>query len=493
MKKLLLLFLMLLPTLIYSQTYTSSNTGNWTTTSTWVGSVAPTLSGAAGQLNNNVIISVGNVVSLTGNLTIKNGITLTIRGKLMVASSGSVDFQNGSIIIVESGGTLEMNGLTNSNNSTNVTINGNLIVNGNYQAGSGSEIAGSGTLNVSGTTSGTGTTFGQVLSCNNCTAMTGGILDVIVDGNVQNIDIPMDCNYRYNYTEQIYYKSEINKDGNIVSLSFEYDGYESFTEPIKVYLGHTTKTQFSGSTDWVKSGNMQLVYAGDYVLNNTAGWYTINFSIPFYYNNVDNLVIGFYEYGYDYHSPSADFYSYSTSPNHRVIYFDSDSQNPNPASPPTADGTWYYVPSLRLKIEQPPIALPIELLYFKGEMVDDYNRLYWASASEHNNDYFNIEKTQDGVVFHEIGRVNGAGNSSHVIYYEYDDYELNDNICYYRLKQTDYDGKFKYHNLISVDNRFKIRIVVRVINLYGSEVDIDTKGLLILIYDDGSIKKIINE
>jgi hypothetical protein len=38
-----------------------------------------------------------------------------------------------------------------------------------------------------------------------------------------------------------------------------------------------------------------------------------------------------------------------------------------------------------------------------------------------------------------------------------------------------------------------MRIIVKAINLYGTEVDIKTKGLLILIYDDGSTKKIFNE
>lgn len=475
----------------YSQTYTTTSTGNWTTGSIWVGNVAPTLSGAAGQLNNNVIISVGNVVSLTGNLTIKSGITLTIRGKLVVASSGSVDFQNGSTIIVETGGTLEMNGLTNSNNSTNVTINGKLIVNGNYQAGSGSAISGNGTLNVSGTTSGTGTTFGQVLSCNNCTAMTGSILDIIVDGNVQNIDIPMDCYYRYNYTEQIYYKSEINKDGNIASLSFEYDGYESFTEPIKLYLGHTSKTQFSGSNDWIKSSNMQLVYAGNYILNSVAGWYTINFSTPFYYNNIDNLVIGFYEYGYDYHSSSADFYSSSTLPNNRVIYFDSDSQNPNPSSPPAATGTWYYTPSLQLKIEQPPIALPIELISFKGTTKNNVNTLTWVTISEYNNEYFTLERTSNGIDFNIIANLNGAGTSHTTNEYTVIDAISEPLIYYYKLKQTDYNGVFKYTDLISVDNRIKAKIVSRMVSLMGTEVNESYRGMVIIEYTDGSIEKII--
>ena len=143
-------------------------------------------------------------------------------------------------------------------------------------------------------------------------------------------------------------------------------------------------------------------------------------------------------------------------------------------------------------LESPPVGLPIELLSFNVDKNERYNHLTWVTASEDNNDYFNLEKTIDGVYYNNIARINGAGNSNTQLNYEYDDLEITDNICYYRLKQTDYDGKFKYHDMISVDNRFKMRIVVRVVNLYGTEVDINTKGVLILIYDDGSVKKMFN-
>lgn len=138
--------------------------------------------------------------------------------------------------------------------------------------------------------------------------------------------------------------------------------------------------------------------------------------------------------------------------------------------------------------------LPIELLYFEVFKHERYNHLSWSTASENNNDYFNIEKTQDGVIFYNVTTIKGGGNSNIQNFYEYDDYELNNyNIIYYRLKQTDYDGRFKYHDLVSVDNTKKIKIVVRVINLFGSDVEIKTRGVLILIYEDGSIKKIFNE
>ena len=147
----------------------------------------------------------------------------------------------------------------------------------------------------------------------------------------------------------------------------------------------------------------------------------------------------------------------------------------------------------KYRFTPPAIALPIELLHFNVDKREGYNHLTWSTASEHNNDYFNIEKTQDGVIYYNITTINGAGNSNNQSYYEYDDYDVDRNINYYRLKQTDFDGVFKYHDIISVDNSNKIKIVVKVINLYGTEVDIDTKGVLILIYDDGSIKKLYNE
>lgn len=153
--------------------------------------------------------------------------------------------------------------------------------------------------------------------------------------------------------------------------------------------------------------------------------------------------------------------------------------------------TTLYIDDVRL-FESPPIDLPIELLYFVGKEHDRYNHLTWSTASESNNDYYNIEKTIDGVYFENITKIQGAGTSNIQLFYEYDDYDLSNNICYYRLKQTDYDGKYKYHDMISVDNTKKLRIIVKVVNLYGIEVDINTKGLLILVYSDGNYEKIFN-
>jgi hypothetical protein len=143
--------------------------------------------------------------------------------------------------------------------------------------------------------------------------------------------------------------------------------------------------------------------------------------------------------------------------------------------------------------ELAPVSLPITLLYFKGEIVDDYNRLYWASASEHNNDYYTIEKTQDGIYFYEVGRTNGFGYSSHVIYYELYDTMIFDEISYYRLKQTDYDGKVTIYDLISIDNRLKLApSLIKVTNILGKDVKLDDNThneFLFFHYDDGTVIK----
>jgi hypothetical protein len=142
------------------------------------------------------------------------------------------------------------------------------------------------------------------------------------------------------------------------------------------------------------------------------------------------------------------------------------------------------------QMSPPPIALPIELVSFTGTVG---NRLTWVTASERNNAYFTIERTNNGIDFEVIANINGAGNSQTMNeYYIVDDsYKLT--INYYRLKQTDWDGKIMYSNLISIDNRQKLRILLYAVNLYGSIVDINTPGVVLLIYDDGTIRKIFNE
>ncbi|MFC1729723.1 choice-of-anchor J domain-containing protein [candidate division KSB1 bacterium] len=94
--------------------------------------------------------------------------------------------------------------------------------------------------------------------------------------------------------------------------------------------------------------------------------------------------------------------------------------------------------------------LPIELLEFNAWAEQNLVKIKWITASEINNDYFTIEKTIDGLFFETIAIIDGAGNSNILIDYNCIDYNPYLGLSYYRLKQTDYDGKYEYSELIPI-------------------------------------------
>ena len=94
--------------------------------------------------------------------------------------------------------------------------------------------------------------------------------------------------------------------------------------------------------------------------------------------------------------------------------------------------------------------LPIVLVVFDGQNIGNANVLNWTTATELNNDYFTIERSLDGKNYEVIGTVQGAGQSSTLLDYEYTDAQPFLGTNYYRLKQTDYNGDFDYSNVISI-------------------------------------------
>ncbi len=84
--------------------------------------------------------------------------------------------------------------------------------------------------------------------------------------------------------------------------------------------------------------------------------------------------------------------------------------------------------------------LPINLIAFKAVQENSSVRVNWSTASEKNNDRFEILKSTDGINFNTIGTVNGSQNSSEKIEYTFLDKTNSTHIVYYKLKQVDNDG-----------------------------------------------------
>lgn len=100
-----------------------------------------------------------------------------------------------------------------------------------------------------------------------------------------------------------------------------------------------------------------------------------------------------------------------------------------------------------------PIVLPIELLRFdaayNGKNVD----VTWATATELNNDYFVVERSEDGTNFNKIATVDSKalhGKSESTLHYEFNDPDVKTGVYYYRLKQVDFDFKTKTSDVVTV-------------------------------------------
>ena len=133
------------------------------------------------------------------------------------------------------------------------------------------------------------------------------------------------------------------------------------------------------------------------------------------------------------------------------------------------------------------ITLPVDLISFEAEREEDNIKLNWSTASEENNDYFEIQKSYDGEVFTPIGYVDGAGNSNAVLEYSYTDSETGK--AYYRLKQLDYDGEFEYSDIVVAKGNRREVMSVRYFTLAGVETLKERGGLTITRYSDGSYTK----
>jgi hypothetical protein len=100
-------------------------------------------------------------------------------------------------------------------------------------------------------------------------------------------------------------------------------------------------------------------------------------------------------------------------------------------------------------------ALPIKLVSFDCVLINNKVNLSWCTASEINNSYFTVERSADGMNFESIIQKPGAGNSTIKLYYKAIDDNPLHGYSYYRLKQTDFDGKFSFSSVETINNSSK--------------------------------------
>ena len=146
--------------------------------------------------------------------------------------------------------------------------------------------------------------------------------------------------------------------------------------------------------------------------------------------------------------------------------------------------------------------LPVELIHFDAQAAANHTAdLHWATASELNNNYFDVERSYDAIHWEWVGNVTGNGTTNQLTDYSFTDKSIatSQNMAYYRLKQVDFDGAFEYSDIrvVRFDGRAEMLEIAAYPNPFNQEVTIhantnepycievtDINGLLLLAIDN---------
>ncbi len=95
--------------------------------------------------------------------------------------------------------------------------------------------------------------------------------------------------------------------------------------------------------------------------------------------------------------------------------------------------------------------LPVEFIGPELEFRDNIVHIKWRTASEYNNDYFIVERSNDGLAWSVIDQIHGNGSTNTLHFYSSKDDEPDSGNMLYRVKQTDFDGTFSYSKIVSIE------------------------------------------
>jgi hypothetical protein len=149
---------------------------------------------------------------------------------------------------------------------------------------------------------------------------------------------------------------------------------------------------------------------------------------------------------------------------------------------PLVDGQTYYIAvdgnagdNCAWAFTGTGIVLPIEYAALSAFHDGEKVMVNWSTSTEINNDFFTIQRTVDGRTYENIGTVKGAGNSSQNVDYTFIDYSPYEGTSYYRVKQTDFDGKYKYSDIRNVNSMTETMKLKLVPNPADIEVNLNFK------------------
>jgi len=151
----------------------------------------------------------------------------------------------------------------------------------------------------------------------------------------------------------------------------------------------------------------------------------------------------------------------------------------NQYQPTTGSFNW------RTRIANIDYTIPVELVSFAANAQRDEVELNWRTATETNNQGFEIERMNVSGSFEQVGFVAGFGTTTEPKSYSFIDSKLKTGSYTYRLKQIDFDGSYEYSNEINVDVELPLEYALE--QNYPNPFNPSTK-IIYSIPEDGFVK-----
>lgn len=199
--------------------------------------------------------------------------------------------------------------------------------------------------------------------------------------------------YGYSYTQSLYLRSELPAilgSRRISKLKYQWNGGASASHSLSwtVYIGHTARTQFNSTADWVPLSELTQVFQGSVNLLAIAGWVEIVLDRPFDYDGASNLVVAVDENTELYDGNAGRFLQTGVAAPRSLVYV-NDYNNPDPAAPPPATVREPNIPNLIIQMD--PIIYPPHTESFALPAIP----LAWAQyrSAAINSDRWSISTT----------------------------------------------------------------------------------------------------
>lgn len=167
--------------------------------------------------------------------------------------------------------------------------------------------------------------------------------------------VPIRTDLDYSYTQQIYTATEMASAGVTGQVSITKLRYylvnNSTTNSNNwtIYMGNTTRTEFSNSSDWEPIANLSTNYSGTVTPPASGNWMEIVLDIPFEWNGIDNIIIAI-DQNQAGSSVSNSDWQVSLKGDNRSIYYFSGLTDADPMSPPTASGIFDKVNNIQFDV-----------------------------------------------------------------------------------------------------------------------------------------------